>query len=140
MYTELAPPNTCQPKKRFEYQITWVQQGVMSKLIRCMLYEQCYLYASCFTVRMAGFNQCPFGTTSSRTIPLTKKDESQMPGPAYYQDVRPKTNDRLSHTFASTTSRLYSPPAVCLTTSRLCTRRDDKMFIIHTGFPCTWLI
>jgi hypothetical protein len=63
--------------------------------------------------RMTGLQPCPFGTTSIRTVPLTKKDESQMPGPAHYQDAKHRSDDRLSHAFASTTSRLYSPPAVC---------------------------
>lgn len=66
--------------------------------------------------RLDGFKNCPFGSTSIRTLPLTKKHESLMPGPADYQEnvKSQRTNDRLSHTFASTTNRFYSPSAtVC---------------------------
>ena len=49
-------------------------------------------------------------------MPLTRKDEYQMPGPADYQDSENKqlTSHHLSHAFASTTNRLYTPPpTVC---------------------------
>ena len=35
--------------------------------------------------RMQGIQKYPFGTTSVRTAPLTKKDELHMPGPTHYQ-------------------------------------------------------
>ena len=56
----------------------------------------------------------PFGSTSVRTLPLHKKDDIYTPGPAHYQDTNQSTekHDRFSHSFASKTKRLYSPPAI----------------------------
>lgn len=61
--------------------------------------------------RFDGFRNCPFGSTSVRTVPLTKKDEPLMPGPADYHKIEAKSNDRPSHTFISHTKRLHSPLA-----------------------------
>ena len=77
--------------------------------------------------RMQGIRKCPFGTTSVRTAPLVKRDELYMPGPGHYhQQSQPQGEQgggeggkganskpqRLSHTFASTSKRLYSPPSI----------------------------
>lgn len=80
--------------------------------------------------RLQGIHKYPFGTTSVRTAPLTKKDEYYMPGPAHYQrDVMsgeeeagdtvvhggikpPGHSPRPSYTFSSTSKRLYSPPRI----------------------------
>jgi hypothetical protein len=76
-----------------------------------------------------GTFKCPFGSTAMRTAPLIKRDEILGPGPAHYQPGRrpvktdpaargggrpqePREEGRPSHTFASTTSRLYSPPSI----------------------------
>jgi hypothetical protein len=77
-----------------------------------------------------GTYKCPFGSTAVRTAPLIKRDEMLFPGPAHYQQ-RPASakagtttdgdktrrgghasGERSSYTFASTTSRLYSPPSI----------------------------
>ena len=78
--------------------------------------------------RMQGIRKCPFGTTSVRTAPLVKRDELYLPGPAHYhQQSHPQGEQqgggedgkganskpqRLSHSFASTSKRLYSPPSI----------------------------
>ena len=78
--------------------------------------------------RMQGIRKCPFGTTSVRTAPLVKRDELYLPGPAHYhQQSQPQGEQqgggedgkganskpqRLSHSFASTSKRLYSPPSI----------------------------
>lgn len=67
--------------------------------------------------RLDGSNRIPFGSTSVRTVPLTKKDVFHMPGPADYQDSKTQSpryynKDKLSHTFASSSKRLYSPNTV----------------------------
>ena len=85
--------------------------------------------------RVFGIQKYPFGTTSVRTAPLIKKDELHMPGPAHYQETaeentpqegratKAKSTPKLSHTFASTTKRLYSPPSiVTVSCSKCCTR------------------
>ena len=82
-------------------------------------------FTSC---RMQGIRKCPFGTTSVRTAPLVKRDELYLPGPGHYhQQSQPQGEQqgggeegkganskpqRLSHTFASTSKRLYSPPSI----------------------------
>ena len=53
---------------------------------------------------------------------MVKKDELDMPGPAYYQkgtekggentDENSNRPSKFSHMFASTTGRLYSPPKI----------------------------
>ncbi|CAI8002297.1 Sperm-tail PG-rich repeat-containing protein 2 [Geodia barretti] len=79
-----------------------------------------------------GTYKCPFGSTSVRTAPLIKKDVILGPGPAHYQPSESQTVEpgdggrsqqpretKPSYTFASTTSRLYSPPSIV--TVRTCT-------------------
>ena len=79
--------------------------------------------------RYHGAYKCPFGSTAVRTAPLVKRDEILGPGPAHYQR-KPQleqsessrkgeqkgglhaNEEKLSYTFASTTSRLYSPPSI----------------------------
>ena len=83
-----------------------------------------------FPFRFHGTYKCPFGSTSVRTAPLVKRDEIMYPGPAHYQQRPPSakggattsdrermggvqvSGERPSYTFASTTSRLYSPPNI----------------------------
>ena len=86
---------------------------------------------ACVLSRFHGTYKCPFGSTAVRTAPLIKRDEMMFPGPAHYQQ-RPSTakgggttadgektrgggqvsDEKPSYTFASTTSRLYSPPSI----------------------------
>ena len=74
--------------------------------------------------------KCPFGSTSVRTAPLVKKDVILGPGPARYQQLesqpaekggRGQQESKPSYTFASTTSRLYSPPSIVTVTTSLST-------------------
>lgn len=56
-----------------------------------------------------------FGTTSVRTNNITKKDESEVPGPNHYQIKEKPFKSRytqLTSTFASVTSRLKEEPTV----------------------------
>ncbi|XP_064382075.1 sperm-tail PG-rich repeat-containing protein 2-like isoform X2 [Halichondria panicea] len=74
-----------------------------------------------------GVHQHPFGTTSVRTVPLVKKDDLHMPGPADYlkqdpssEEVDPESTHLMKATqrpknssmFSSTSKRLYVPPAI----------------------------
>ena len=87
---------------------------------------------NCIIFRFHGTFKCPFGSTSLRTAPLIKRDQILGPGPAHYQQgsasgkeadrsgkagkkIRNETRsdtEKPSYTFASTTSRLYSPPSI----------------------------
>ncbi|XP_002731483.1 sperm-tail PG-rich repeat-containing protein 2-like [Saccoglossus kowalevskii] len=57
-----------------------------------------------------------FGTTSVRIHPMTKKQETTLPGPAHYQVKEKQTYSRYSQNitanFASQSNRLHSPPPV----------------------------
>lgn len=62
---------------------------------------------------VVGMKQSVFGTTSVRTVPLTKRDEKDIPGPDMYQETTPtNTSNKLNAVFASTSKRLYSPPPI----------------------------
>ena len=83
---------------------------------------------------------CPFGSTTSRVLPLIKKDAFTMPSPAAYQDsdLPCFTKSKLSHTFSSDNKRfpllqsmikvisdimfpvLYSTLETCLFKGRSC--------------------
>jgi hypothetical protein len=56
-----------------------------------------------------------FGTTSVRIQPITKKNETELPGPSHYQ-VKEKPfvsrYQQLSSTFASLSNRLQEPPSI----------------------------
>ena len=72
--------------------------------------------------RLQGIQKYPFSSTSVRTASMVKKDELDMPGPAYYQKGTEKDGEnadeicsrppKFSHMFASTTGRLYTPPRI----------------------------
>ena len=99
--------------------------------------------------RFHGTYKYPFGSTSVRTAPLIRKDEINGPGPAHYQRRRAQSGkaeggrggegetSKPSCTFASTTSRLYSPPnivTVRLSLHTVCTYYTMLLewFCVHT--------
>ena len=107
-----------------------------------------FLLTSC---RMQGIRKCPFGTTSVRTAPLVKRDELYMPGPAHYHQQSQSQGEqgggeegkganskpqRLSHTFASTSKRLYSPPSIVTVSLH----NTPFIMIIMTTFCITLMI
>lgn len=53
-----------------------------------------------------------FGSSSMRSVPLTRIHEDLFPGPAHYTNMEnpPKKEVQLSSTFASATNRLHSQP------------------------------
>jgi hypothetical protein len=56
-----------------------------------------------------------FGTSSIRTVPLVKKDDYELPGPAQYHSNSGDTPSpvlRPSSMFSSNSKRLYSPPTI----------------------------
>jgi hypothetical protein len=56
-----------------------------------------------------------FGTTSVRVKSITKKDETEVPGPAHYQVKEKPFQNRyqnLTSTFSSVTARLNDPPTI----------------------------
>ena len=59
-------------------------------------------------------NKVAFGTSSVRTVPMTRTHEDLFPGPAHYTntDKKAKQDVQLSSTFASLTDRLHSPPPI----------------------------
>jgi hypothetical protein len=63
---------------------------------------------------MTSKKKVAFGSSSVRTVPMTRTHEDLLPGPAHYTntDKKPNQDFQLSSTFASVTDRLHSPPPI----------------------------